>query len=188
MGLLYLIRGDLQKSAEMLDRSQKMVEPSPAFLIELKLFLALTDHDTVRARQALAQARSSPGIWSLPANRQAIEAMDAALVYFRPGSGAPSELTKLIREGDVFYMPSLAAVAMYTEQKEVALDALVTTFRSRYVIDMSLMWTPILHSLRTERRFRELVRAAKLPEYWRIAGWGEFCRPKGASDFECAVP
>ena len=188
MGLLYLIRGDLQKSAEMLDRSQKMVEPSPAFLIELKLFLALTDHDTVRARQALAQARSSPGIWSLPANRQAIEAMDAALVYFRPGSGAPSELNKLIREGDVFYMPSLAAVAMYTEQKEVALDALVTTFRSRYVIDMSLMWTPILHSLRTEPRFRELVRAAKLPEYWRIAGWGEFCRPKGASDFECAVP
>jgi eukaryotic-like serine/threonine-protein kinase len=188
LGLLYLIRGDLQKSAEMLNRSEKLVEQLPAFLIELKLFLALTDHDTVRARQALAQARSSPGIWSLPANRQAIEAMDAALVSFRPGSGAPSELTKLIREGDVFYMPSLAAVAMYTEQKEVALDAVVTTFCSRYVIDMSLMWTPILHSLRTEPRFRELVRAAKLPEYWRIAGWGEFCRPKGASDFECAVP
>jgi hypothetical protein len=25
----------------------------------------------------------------------------------------------------------------------------------------------------------------KMPEYWRAAGWSEFCRPKGADDFEC---
>jgi eukaryotic-like serine/threonine-protein kinase len=188
MGLLYLMRGELLKSAEMLDRAQKLVEPSPSYLIDLKLVLALTNHDIVAARQSLAQARSSLGIWSLPANQQAIEAMDTALVYFRPWSGAPSDLTKVIGESDAFYMPSLAAAAMYTEQKEVALDALVTSFRSRYVIDLTQMWTPIFHPLRTEPRFRELVRAAKLPEYWRVAGWGEFCRPKGASDFECAVP
>ena len=24
----------------------------------------------------------------------------------------------------------------------------------------------------------------RLPEYWRKAGWGDFCRPKGADDFE----
>jgi Flp pilus assembly protein TadD len=130
MGLLYLMRGELPKSAEMLDRAQKLVEPSPSYLIDLKLVLALTNHDVV-ARQALVQARSSSGIWSLSANQQAIEAMDTALVYFRPGAGAPSELTKVIGESDAFYMPSLAAAAMYTEQKEVALDALVTSFRSR---------------------------------------------------------
>ena len=97
-------------------------------------------------------------------------------------------MTKVIEEGDAFYMPSLAAAAIYTEQKELALDALVTSFRSRYVIDLTQMWTPIFYPLRTEPRFRELVRAAKLPEYWRVAGWGEFCHPKGADDFECAVP
>jgi TolB-like protein/Flp pilus assembly protein TadD len=188
MGLLYLIRGELPKSAEMLDRAQKLVEPSPSYLIDLKLFLALTNHDIVGARQALEEARSSSNIWSLPANQQAIEAMDTALVYSRPRSGSPSDLTKVIRESEVFYVPSLAAVAMCTEQKEVALDALVTSFRSRYVIDLTQMWTPIFYPLRTEPRFRELVRAAKLPEYWRVAGWGEFCRPKGANDFECAAP
>ena len=188
MGLLYLIRGELPKSAEMLDRAQKLVEPTPSYLIDLKLVLALTKHDKVGARQALAQARSSSGIWSLPANQQAIEAMDTALVYFRSPTGASPDLTKVIEEGDAFYMPSLAAAAMSTEQKELALDALVTSFRSRYVIDLTQMWTPIFYPLRTEPRFRELVRAAKLPEYWRVAGWGEFCHPKDGNDFECAVP
>jgi eukaryotic-like serine/threonine-protein kinase len=188
MGLGYLIRGELPKSAEMLERAQKLVEPTPSYLIDLKLVVALTKHDKVGARQALAQARSSSGIWSLPANQQAIEAMDTALVYFRPRAGAPSDLTKVIGENDAFYMPSLAAAAMYTEQKELALDALVTSFRSRYVIDLTQMWTPIFYPLRTEPRFRELVRAAKLPEYWRVAGWGEFCHPKDGNDFECAVP
>jgi serine/threonine protein kinase/Tfp pilus assembly protein PilF len=188
MGLGYLIRGELPKSAEMLERAQKLVEPTPSYLIDLKLVVALTKHDKVGARQALAQARSSLGIWSLQANQQAIEAMDTALVYFRSPTGASPDLTKVIEEGDAFYMPSLAAAAMYTEQKELALDALVSSFRSRYVIDLTQMWTPIFYPLRTEPRFRELVRAAKLPEYWRVAGWGEFCHPKGANDFECAVP
>ena len=188
MGLGYLIRGELPKSAEMLERAQKLVEPTPSYLIDLKLVVALTKHDEVGARQALAQARSSLGIWSLQANQQAIEAMDTALVYFRSPTGASPDLTKVIEEGDAFYMPSLAAAAMYTEQKELALDALVSSFRSRYVIDLTQMWTPIFYPLRTEPRFRELVRAAKLPEYWRVAGWGEFCHPKGANDFECAVP
>ena len=188
MGLGYLIRGELPKSAEMLERAQKLVEPTPSYLIDLKLVVALTKHDKVGARQALAQARSSLGIWSLQANQQAIEAMDTALVYFRSPTGASPDLTNVIEEGDAFYMPSLAAAAMYTEQKELALDALVSSFRSRYVIDLTQMWTPIFYPLRTEPRFRELVRAAKLPEYWRVAGWGEFCHPKGANDFECAVP
>jgi eukaryotic-like serine/threonine-protein kinase len=188
MGLGYLIRGELPKSAEMLERAQKLVEPTPSYLIDLKLVVALTKHDKVGARQALAQARSSLGIWSLQANQQAIEAMDTALVYFGSPTGASPDLTKVIEEGDAFYMPSLAAAAMYTEQKELALDALVSSFRSRYVIDLTQMWTPIFYPLRTEPRFRELVRAAKLPEYWRVAGWGEFCHPKGANDFECAVP
>jgi hypothetical protein len=25
-------------------------------------------------------------------------------------------------------------------------------------------------------------------EYWRVAGWPEFCWPKGSNDFECVVP
>jgi hypothetical protein len=35
---------------------------------------------------------------------------------------------------------------------------------------------------------RAWLRAMKPPEYWRVAGCPEFCRPKGANDFECIVP
>ena len=187
MGLLYLIRGDVSKSAEMFDRAQNLVEPSPSYLIDLKLLLAVMSQDIGGARQDLTQARTSAGIWSLPGNQRAIEAMDTALVYFESRSGISPDLTKVIKENDVFYMPSLAAVAMFTEQKEVALDALVASFQSPYVIDLTQMWTPIFYPLRTEPRFRELVRTAKLPEYWRVAGWGGYCRPKGEDDFECAA-
>jgi hypothetical protein len=113
--------------------------------------------------------------------------MDAALASFRPGSGTPADLSKIILESDAFYMASLAAVAIYTGQKEVALDALAANSRSGH-FDWTLMWTPIVHPLRNESRFLEIVRALKLPDYWRVAGWGGFCRPKGANDFECAAP
>jgi len=48
--------------------------------------------------------------------------------------------------------------------------------------------TEDLAERRTRARNRALPRAMKLPEYWRVVGWPEFCRPKGADDFECVVP
>jgi len=40
----------------------------------------------------------------------------------------------------------------------------------------------------TEPENRAWLRAMKLAEYWRVAGWTEFCRPTDADDFECIVP
>lgn len=69
-----------------------------------------------------------------------------------------------------------------------ATRASVFDFRSPIVIDSTMIWTPVIQPLRNEQRFRELLKAMKLPEYWRVAGWGDFCRPKGPDDFECVVP
>jgi len=35
-------------------------------------------------------------------------------------------------------------------------------------------------------RTHELVKALRLPEYWREVGWPDMCRPIGEHDFECS--
>jgi hypothetical protein len=52
-------------------------------------------------------------------------------------------------------------------------------------LDTAWIWTQPLRPLLQEPRFLELLRALKLPEYWRVAGWPAFCRAKGENDFEC---
>lgn len=41
-------------------------------------------------------------------------------------------------------------------------------------------------SLRAEPGFKRIIRDLRVYDYWRQTGkWGDFCRPKGADDFEC---
>jgi hypothetical protein len=47
---------------------------------------------------------------------------------------------------------------------------------------------PVFKSLRKEPRFLDLIRAMRLPDYWRVAGWGDFCQAKHGDDFECISP
>ena len=56
-------------------------------------------------------------------------------------------------------------------------------FRSNDIA--GLVWTPVYQPLRSDPRFLEFLKKMKMPEYWRTAGWSEFCRPKGENDFEC---
>jgi hypothetical protein len=81
-----------------------------------------------------------------------------------------------------------AAVAIFVKQQEAALAALSFEMRSPGGLDPAWIWTPSFQPVRNEPRFLELLRAMKLPEYWRVAGWGDFCRPKSGDDFECIVP
>jgi hypothetical protein len=46
-------------------------------------------------------------------------------------------------------------------------------------------WLPAFADLRREPGFKDLVRDQRLPEYWNIYGWPEFCRPTEGPDFEC---
>jgi len=47
------------------------------------------------------------------------------------------------------------------------------------------IWNPIFAPLRKTERFKELVRNAKLVDYWRAKGWPDLCHPAGADDFAC---
>jgi TolB-like protein len=48
------------------------------------------------------------------------------------------------------------------------------------------LWYPWATGLRSDPRFKEIVRDRGLVDYWRQSGeWGDFCKPLGADDFEC---
>lgn len=48
------------------------------------------------------------------------------------------------------------------------------------------LWQPYKTNLRTDARFKDIVRDLGLVDYWRTTGsWGDFCKPVGTDDFEC---
>jgi TolB-like protein len=67
-------------------------------------------------------------------------------------------------------------------------DLVLAALRRRVeLIDFHyIAWWPYETQLRSDPRFKQIVRDLKLDEYWRSSGnWGDFCKPLGESDFEC---
>ena len=46
-------------------------------------------------------------------------------------------------------------------------------------------WFPVWKSVRANPRFQEFLELYKLPEYWDVAGWPEFCRRIDSERIEC---
>jgi len=190
--LIQLSRGDLAQSRLWLDRFEKARGKINGFALHLELIHALSGRDIDLARRTLALARSSaaPEL-SSPADKKLIDAMDQALASTGNSSAPPANLVRALEEaeamGELHIALQLGAVAVFVNQPEAALDALWFNMRSPPGLYTGWIWTPSLQPVRNEPRFLDLLRAMKLPEYWRVAGWGDFCRPKGANDFECAI-
>jgi len=76
--------------------------------------------------------------------------------------------------------------ADYFGDRDLALAAL-----RRQMIDLSssyvtYMWEPHLTGIRTDPRFKVLVRELGLADYYRTSGkWSDYCKPVGKDDFEC---
>jgi hypothetical protein len=191
--LIQLSRGDLMQSRLWLDRFEKARGKIDGFAIGLELAQALSGHDTNLVRRALGLARSSaaPEL-SSPADRKLFEVMDKALAYTGNSADPPPNLVSALEEaetmGELHIAAHFGAVAIFVNQPKVGLDALLFEMRSPRGLDPAWIWIPSFQSVRNEPRFLDLLRAMQLPEYWRLAGWGNFCRPKGANDFECIGP
>jgi TolB-like protein len=191
-GLNHLSRGDLTQSRDRIEQSKKISRSVQNFQLRVELLHALSSGEADRARSVLADG---PIEWPLPGDKKLLATMDNILASVAGGPDARPQLQSAFAEthtssGELSGHIGLAfaAVAVFAKQKEVALDALWFDFRSPAGLDSPLVWTPVFRPLWNEPRFHELVRALKLPEYWRSAGWGDFCRAKGTDDFVCGAP
>lgn len=81
--------------------------------------------------------------------------------------------------GELHIAPQFGAVASFVNQPEVALDALWFDMRSPGSLDVAWIWMPLFQRVRNEPRFLHLLRAMKLPTYWRVARLGRFLQAKG---------
>src|SRR4029453_12794759 len=176
--LIQLSRGDLAQSRLWLDRFEKLRGKVEGFQIRLELFHALAKHETDLARRALAMARSSSAPeFSSPADKKLIETMDHALASADNSSEPPPHLAATFEEiqalGSTDITQEFAAVAVFVKQSDAALAALWYEMRSPGGLDPAWIWTPSFQPVRNEPRFLELLRAMKLPAYWRVAGWGD---------------
>jgi adenylate cyclase len=185
--LIHLCRGELAQSAALIDRSKQISQKSLDFQMRVELLYALSSGDRERALGVLREATRPI---SRPVANSLLDAITNGLASekddpeLRP---ALEQAARLGQETNQIGLP-FAAVAVFRGQKAVALDALWLDFNSPGGLDSALLWTPVFRPLWREPRFLELIRAMKLPEYWRAAGWSEFCRPKGDNDFECLAP
>jgi TolB-like protein len=87
---------------------------------------------------------------------------------------------------DAAIMEHIAELAGQFGDKDLALAALRRSYIDLHRTNIGDIWVPWFSSLRSEPRFKDLLRDLKLVDYWRASGnWGDFCGPVGKDDFEC---
>ena len=96
----------------------------------------------------------------------------------------PAALDWLARALDEEIAPgsyvAIAFWAAYFGDHELAVRSVVRAQNTGY------WWHPLLTDMRRLPEFKQAVRNAGIYDYWRAAGWSEFCRPVGDNDFECS--
>jgi TolB-like protein len=86
---------------------------------------------------------------------------------------------------DATRMFFLLRYADHFGDKDLALEAL-DRMRQLNFVSFYNLWLPYETGLRADPRFKQILRAMKLADYFRASGnWGDFCKPVGKDDFEC---
>ncbi len=109
----------------------------------------------------------------------ALENPTAALAVIQQGFDDPAnrDPTRTIH---------IATCADHYGDKDLALAALQRNVPDPNWSNVGLIWFPFETGLRTDPRFKQILRDLKLVDYFRAsANWGDFCRPSGPDDFEC---
>jgi TolB-like protein len=84
--------------------------------------------------------------------------------------------------GDHAPVLQLAALCHST----VTMDWLLRYVVERNATNIGIIWLASKNGLRADPRFKDLLRALGLVQYFRASRkWGDFCKPVGTEDFEC---
>ncbi len=91
-----------------------------------------------------------------------------------PANQVVSRLNRIVRYADHF------------GDRDLALEALRRQYIDHKSSYYSYLWDPFETPLRTDPRFKQILRDIRLVEYFQASGkWNDFCKPMGNDDFEC---
>jgi TolB-like protein/tetratricopeptide (TPR) repeat protein len=104
---------------------------------------------------------------------------DAALTAIREAFKDPSNQ-------DGTRMEVVGEYADHFGDRDLALSAYRRALVELHSQDTPVLWQPSETGLRSDPRFKEILRDLGLVDYFRTSGkWGDFCKPLGKEDFEC---
>ena len=73
----------------------------------------------------------------------------------------------------------------YVGETDHVIDATLEITRMTQWGSLHSAWYPIWNSVRANPRFQEVLELYKLPEYWDVAGWPDYCRRVDSERIEC---
>lgn len=133
---------------------------------------------SLKARiQAFAARWPGQVVVQLPTPVTQLDDKSAALVAIRAAAENPAT-------GDAQRLEDLAAFADFYGAKDLALSLLQRAAALK--VGSVFVWQPFRTGLRSDPRFKQIIRDLKLDQYWRKSGkWADFCHSTGNDDFEC---
>jgi hypothetical protein len=113
--------------------------------------------------------------------------MRGVLKRYREPAAARQELRREIaREQNPVVRIGGALWAAYLDDPALSLEILQELWSEVRGVNVGFqLWRPVMANVRKLPEFRDLVRKIGLVGYWREFGWGELCKPVGATDFQC---
>jgi TolB-like protein len=148
--------------------------------------LGLTDYpDLLRGATRLAQGDEVGAIkhWDLYFDRRGIRTQAPRLLC--EAIDDPSKRPAALAAVDVLPPEEFGYYAsVLLGDADRAARILEATGRGSVVID-NIIWWDLARPFRQTPEFRQLARAFRLEELWRVRGWPDKCRPSGADDYIC---
>ena len=111
------------------------------------------------------------------------------MAHWRDRKGSLIEVRKAYQDPanhTLVRLEIIAEFADYFGDRDLALAALRKQFVDAGDLTIMFIWKPYVTGLRTDARFRQMLRDLGLANYYFSSGnWGDFCKPVGKDDFEC---
>jgi TolB-like protein/tetratricopeptide (TPR) repeat protein len=111
------------------------------------------------------------------------------MAHWRDRTDSLTEVRKAYQDSANHTLVRLEVIAEFADyygDKDLALAALRNHYVGNSGVTLMFIWSPYVTGLRTDARFRQMLRDLGLANYYLSSGnWGDFCKPVGKDDFEC---